>query len=447
MRHRVEAEREPVRLRLEDEHVTGGQAEEGDAADVTSLIAGATGHPGDEHRLGGPARDERGAVESKRHADGRKRAAHRGEQSPDLAADPAAQRENAEQRVRSRDCKDPRGRARAVPVVVEQEPAGRRGHSRVREQERRRRDAKLRRRHAQLVAERCDDVKRPERGRDRERQPEMPVALGRGPVAELRDADDVGDDGEPGPTAPDQHADCGAQGERHERQAGVARAGVDENRREQRADDADRRDDDRVPPHGNRSRGDADQRSQDEADRRRDEGVHGGRGRVARVQRGDRSGDRSNRRLGLALPLVQPEADDEQRGRAREREDDPRRLVDPAVAHRHDEEEHRCEEHGDTAHPAEDAAAEELLEVEGWPPGCRRTRCRLGWQRRPGGRPGRGRRRLRRERRPRHGRRGRRRAGFEQPLQLPHTLLEGLETSFHGICSSAIAHSVPAIFI
>ncbi len=63
------------------------------------------------------------------------------------------------------------------------------------------------------------------------------------PARELRSADDVGDEGEPAPPAPDDHRDRRHEGGRHEREARRAAARVDEDRRQQRADDPDAGDD------------------------------------------------------------------------------------------------------------------------------------------------------------------------------------------------------------
>ncbi len=137
--------------------------------------------------------------------------------------------------------------------------------------------------------------------------------------------------------------------------------------------------------------------------------VEGSRGRVARIERGDRRGHRCERGLRPALPFVQPQPDAEERGRAGERERDTRRLVDPAAVDRQREEEDDAQHDGGAADPRKHAAAEELLEIELRP--ARRLR-----------RPRRQRRRLRRDRK-RLRRRHRR-------LEPPHATFEILQTSF-----------------
>ena len=64
----------------------------------------------------------------------------------------------------------------------------------------------------------------------------------------------------------------------------------------------------------------------------------------------------------MALVEEEPGAD-QQRG-AEEREDHARRLVDPAAADGHDEEEDGAENDRRASGPAEHATAEQLLEVE-----------------------------------------------------------------------------------
>ncbi len=122
---------------------------------------------------------------------------------------------------------------------------------------------------------------------------------------------------------------------------------------------------------------------EDEREHWIDQVVELGCGRERDVEGGDRRRDRGQRGLRPALPLVQVEADAEQRGRADESEQDPGRLVDPPAVGRHHEEEDDAEHHGGAADPGEHASAEQVLDRH------RRRPRRLGRRRhRPGWRGG-----------------------------------------------------------
>ena len=174
----------------------------------------------------------------------------------------------------------------------------------------------------------------------------------------------------PRPPRPVRSPRTRARRRRCRRRRGPARDG---------ADDADAADDRRLPPNGDCGRRSADQPGDAEADNGIDEVVERRRGGGREIERGDRARDRRERRLRATLPLVEIEADGEQSGRADVRQRNARRLVDPAAADRGGDEERDADHDRDRAEPAEDAAAEQVLEIPVEAAGGRRRRL--------GGRP------------------------------------------------------------
>ena len=272
-------------------------------------------------------------------------------------------------------CPDHPGRGRpAVIGVLEHRPA-RTGQQRgVGQQQARGDETQLGRGLAELVADRGDDVEQPEGAQHGEGEPQAVVVLLVEPREELGRADDERHDPEPAPATPQEHADRRSERDGHEGERRGVGAGVDEDGCEQRPDDADARDDRLVPADRDRGRDRAHEPREDEREHRIDQVVELGCGRQRDVESRDRRRHRCQCRLRPALPLVQVETCDEQRGRADEGEQDAGRLVDPAAVGRHDEEEDDAEDDGCAADPAEHASAEQILDRDRRPGGLRRAR-------------------------------------------------------------------------
>ena len=176
------------------------------------------------------------------------------------------------------------------------------------------------------------------------------------PETELRRADEEGCDGEPAPALPEQHADRRDERDRHEGERGRVGAGVGQHGREQRTDDPDPGHDRLAPAHGDRRGGRPDQR-------RRTRGRARGRSgrRAASRRRASRRARRSPSRRRRARPASGPGARAGRAPRPRSAVEPstasthPRRLVDPAAAGRHHEEEDDAEDDRRTADPGEHA--------------------------------------------------------------------------------------------
>ncbi len=326
--------------------------------------------PGQQHRFDRPGGDERGPLERECRADRGEPEAHREEEQRDLFRDPAAKRRRAERHVDGRDSDHPGGGPVGMVGVGEQEPAGGRDEDRVREHEARRREAEPLGRDAELEADRGERVEHPEGGDHGERHQERVTAGVVQPAEQLGRARHEGGHGEPVPAPPEEHPGRGAERDRDEAERRPGGVGTDQHGGGERADNADRGDLPRVPAHGDDGRDGSDEACDEQAERRVEKAVERRRRGRRREERADRRRDEGTRRLGLSLALEEVQPQCEQRAGAEIGQGDARRHVDPSAAERRREEEHDTGEHREAPRPGEDAAAEQLLDVErthaGW---------------------------------------------------------------------------------
>ena len=112
-----------VERRLVHERVQGREAEERDGEDERALLAGSRSHPGQDDRLGAPARHERRPVEREGERHPGEPQADRDQQTRDLGAHPLPEAESSEEDVRDGHSEDPRGRAGVCAAIVDERPS------------------------------------------------------------------------------------------------------------------------------------------------------------------------------------------------------------------------------------------------------------------------------------------------------------------------------------
>ena len=342
------------------ERVKRSEAEEDDGEHQRSLLSCPPRHPREDDGLGRPAGHESRPVERQRERDAREPDADRDEQRGDLGAHPPAEADAAEHDVRDGDSEHPRGRSLGRSSVVHESPSERRRKRCVQEKHRRGRDTQGRDGNAELVPDRRDDEETPVEREHRERQEEI-VSVPR-PVHELWRADQEGAEREPAPALPQKSSDRRDERDDHERQGQSRRLATDEDGCRECAQQGERGDELRSPPHGDRRAGPTHDSGDEEPGLLADDLLHGGRVRQRRVERGQRARDGGDRRVGLASPLVEKQASREKDRRAGERERDARLDTDPATIDGDDEEEDDSDDDREPAEPREDPSAEQIFE-------------------------------------------------------------------------------------
>ena len=211
-----------------------------------------------------PRGDERRAVEREGERHAGEAEADGDQEGRDLARHPLPEAEPSERDVRDRETEHPRRRTGRGPPVVDQVPADRRREARVDEEHRRGRGAQRRGRNAELVTDR----RRPRTGtsRARARQRERQIVSILGPERDLWRGEQERADREPAPALPEEHRDGSDEGDHREPESERRGTAVDENWRRKRAEDAERRDELRLPADGDGRSGRPDETCHEQAE-------------------------------------------------------------------------------------------------------------------------------------------------------------------------------------
>ena len=326
--------------------------------------------PREHHAGSGVADGDRRTADDQAERDvGQGDADHEHEQR-DVSRDPLqARAHRPDSEVRNGQAAQPRFGKRPVALSGERQPSGSRERERIDCEQEARGRLQASSRNSQLEPDRRSDAERPKR--DQRKQGAGHRTGFQEPADPLWACDDETGEAEPVPALPEQHADRRGVGheQQPERRPGLGRAR--EHWGKECADDPDGADRRGRPAHGERGAASPHEHCKRERHRSRNQVVDLGRHGHGQEQTGEGGARDRQRRVRPAPAFVKPHAEGEERGRGASGHDGARGLADPSVRDREGEEERPRQHHRNGADQSEDAATEEVLEVQAGLPGRR----------------------------------------------------------------------------